>query len=210
MVTVVWYYGIDSQTYKLGDAGLIYEIADEDGAVLTYTRAGTLPRKSRDYVSGRCDLISGQLGPTYRYDLGGYDGFIQAGNEGFESSRTVETITRYAEQDVRFLLSQGVEAILIACGTVSTNCLPALKRSFHLPIVGVIDTGCRAALEASKRTLRWPSGSISVNWPFNSPQTSLTPALQECPGRTVATNSPSPSSLVRRSSIFVPVSALLT
>ena len=66
-------------------------------------------------------------------------------------SRTVETITRYAEQDVRFLLSQGVEAILIACGTVSTNCLPALQESFSLPIVGVIDAGCRAALEASPK-----------------------------------------------------------
>ena len=65
-------------------------------------------------------------------------------------SRTVKTITRYAEQDVRFLLSQGVEAILIACGTVSTNCLPALKEEFSLPIVGVIDAGCRAALEASR------------------------------------------------------------
>ena len=65
-------------------------------------------------------------------------------------SRTVETITRYAEQDVRFLLSQGVQAILIACGTVSTNCLPALQERFSLPIVGVIDAGCRAALEASR------------------------------------------------------------
>ena len=65
-------------------------------------------------------------------------------------SRTVETINRYAEQDVRFLLSQGVQAILIACGTVSTNCLPALKKSFSLPIVGVIDAGCQAALQASK------------------------------------------------------------
>lgn len=65
-------------------------------------------------------------------------------------SRTVETITRYAEQDVRFLLSQGVQAILIACGTVSTNCLPALQKSFSLPIVGVIDAGCQAALQASK------------------------------------------------------------
>ena len=64
-------------------------------------------------------------------------------------SRTVETITRYAEQDVRFLLSQGVEAILIACGTVSTNCLPALQGTFSLPIVGVIDAGCQAALKAS-------------------------------------------------------------
>ena len=65
-------------------------------------------------------------------------------------SRTGETITRYAEQDVRFLLSQGVQAILIACGTVSTNCLPALQERFSLPIVGVIDAGCRAALEASR------------------------------------------------------------
>ena len=65
-------------------------------------------------------------------------------------SRTVETINRYAEQDVRFLLSQGVEAILIACGTVSTNCLPSLQSIFTLPIVGVIDAGCQAALRASK------------------------------------------------------------
>ena len=65
-------------------------------------------------------------------------------------SRTVETINRYAEQDVRFLLSQGVQAILIACGTVSTNCLPALQKSFSLPIVGVIDAGCQAALQASR------------------------------------------------------------
>ena len=65
-------------------------------------------------------------------------------------SRTVETINRYAEQDVRFLLSQGVQAILIACGTVSTNCLPALQKNFSLPIVGVIDAGCQAALQASK------------------------------------------------------------
>ena len=68
-------------------------------------------------------------------------------------SRTVETINRYAEQDVRFLLSQGVQAILIACGTVSTNCLPALKKSFSLPIVGVIDAGCQAALAIAA----WPA-----------------------------------------------------
>ena len=65
-------------------------------------------------------------------------------------SRTVETSNRYAEQDVRFLLSQGVEAILIACGTVSTNCLPTLQKSFSLPIVGVIEAGCQSALKLSK------------------------------------------------------------
>ena len=93
MVAVVWYYGIESQTYKVGDAGLIYEVEAADGTVAVATGEGTLSRKSRDYVSGRCDLISGQLGPTYRYDLGGYDGFIQAGGEGFAPSRTVTTIS---------------------------------------------------------------------------------------------------------------------
>ena len=93
MAVVVWYYGIESQTYKVGDAGLIYEIVDEDGNVVVYSREGVLSRLSRDYASGRCDLISGQLGPTYRYDMRGYDGFIEEGCEGFASSRAVPTIS---------------------------------------------------------------------------------------------------------------------
>ncbi len=93
MVTVVWYYGIDSQTYRLGDAGLIYEIVDGEGNVVAHTSEAVLSRKSLDYVSGRCDLISGQLGPTYRYDLGKYDGFIEQGGEGFAPSRSVESIS---------------------------------------------------------------------------------------------------------------------
>ena len=64
-------------------------------------------------------------------------------------SRTPKTITRYARQDMRFLLSEGVDAVVIACGTVSANCLPALKEEFSLPIVGVIDAGCEAALAVS-------------------------------------------------------------
>ncbi len=93
MAVVVWYYGIESQTYKVGAPGLIYEIADGDGAVAACSRAGVLCRKSRDYVSGRCDLISGQLGPTYRYDLTKYDGFIEDGGEGFAPACEVDTIS---------------------------------------------------------------------------------------------------------------------
>jgi len=43
--------------------------------------------------------------------------------------RSVETITHYAEDDVRFLLRKDVEAIVIACGTVSSNSLDALRES---------------------------------------------------------------------------------
>lgn len=60
-------------------------------------------------------------------------------------SRTPDTILRYARQDVRFLLSQGVKAIVVACGTVSAIALDRLQREFDLPIIGVIEPACRAA-----------------------------------------------------------------
>ena len=94
MVTVVWYYGIDSQTYRKGEAGLIFEIVDEDDNVITYSAATVLSRPSRDYISGKCHLISGQLGPTYHYDMKGYDGFLELGCEGFERSHVVPTISK--------------------------------------------------------------------------------------------------------------------
>ena len=92
-VAVVWYYGIDSQTYIIGDAGLIYEVTDEDGTVLACSGTHTLSRLSRDYICGREELISRQLGPTYHYDMRGDDGFRVAGGEGFAPSRLVPTIS---------------------------------------------------------------------------------------------------------------------
>lgn len=65
-------------------------------------------------------------------------------------SRTPETIARYAEQDVRFLLSKGVEAIVIACGTVSAIGLSRLTKAFSVPIIGVIEAACDAACQATK------------------------------------------------------------
>lgn len=65
-------------------------------------------------------------------------------------SRTPETITHYAEQDVRFLLSKGVEAIVVACGTVSSIALSKLHQVFDLPIIGVIEPACEAAVSVTK------------------------------------------------------------
>ncbi len=65
-------------------------------------------------------------------------------------SRTTETITRYAEQDVRFLLSCGVEAIVIACGTVSATCLHQLRKRYRIPIIGVIEPAAKQAAGFTK------------------------------------------------------------
>ena len=94
MAVVVWYYGIDTSTYRIGAPGLIFEILDEDDNLVTHSDETVLSRKSRDYVSGKCHLISGQLGPTYHYDMKGYDGFWDFGCEGFEKSHVVTGVSK--------------------------------------------------------------------------------------------------------------------
>ena len=64
--------------------------------------------------------------------------------------RARETLLKYARQDVRFLQTFDLKAILIACGTVSTTCLEALQAENDLPIVGVVEPTCRRALAVTK------------------------------------------------------------
>ncbi|MDD4124551.1 MAG: glutamate racemase [Eubacteriales bacterium] len=64
-------------------------------------------------------------------------------------TRSREVIDRYALQDCRFLISRNVNAILVACGTVSSNSLPLLKNSFDVPIVGVVEAASRRAYETA-------------------------------------------------------------
>ena len=70
--------------------------------------------------------------------------------------RSVDTIVRYAVDDVEFLRRRGVEAIVIACGTVSSNALDVLQKRFDLPVYGVIDSAARRAAAVTK------TGSVGV------------------------------------------------
>ena len=64
--------------------------------------------------------------------------------------RSRETLLRYARQDIRFLRTHDLKAILIACGTVSTTSLDTLQAENDLPIVGVVEPTCRRALLVTK------------------------------------------------------------
>ena len=64
--------------------------------------------------------------------------------------RSVETITRYAADDVEFLLRRDVEAVVIACGTASSNSLETMRDRYGLPIFGVIDSAARRAAETTR------------------------------------------------------------
>jgi len=65
-------------------------------------------------------------------------------------SRSRDTILRYARQDVAFLRSLDIKAIVVACGTVSANALTELQAENDLPIFGVISPAAQAAAKATR------------------------------------------------------------
>lgn len=62
-------------------------------------------------------------------------------------TRSHETIVHYAKQDLKLLLAKDVKAVLVACGTVSSHALPALRAMTEIPVLGVIDASARKAAE---------------------------------------------------------------
>ncbi len=61
-------------------------------------------------------------------------------------SKSPETIRQFADEDVRFLISKGVKAIVVACNTATAHALPQLHEQYRIPILGVIEPGVDAAL----------------------------------------------------------------
>lgn len=65
-------------------------------------------------------------------------------------NKSKDTVIRYSRQIIRFLKSQGVKAIVIACNTATACALEAVERDTELPIIGVIRAGAGAAAAATR------------------------------------------------------------
>jgi len=52
-------------------------------------------------------------------------------------TKTREEVTRYCEDAVRFLIAQGVDAVIIACNTATSAAIEYLRATFDVPIVGI-------------------------------------------------------------------------
>jgi glutamate racemase len=63
--------------------------------------------------------------------------------------RSAETVTRYSFENTRFLLSQEIKMLVVACNTASAISLDAVKKEFPLPVIGVLGPGARAAVAAT-------------------------------------------------------------
>ena len=65
-------------------------------------------------------------------------------------NKSRETVTKFSRQIVRFLETQQIKAIVVACNTASAYALEELEKEVNLPMIGVVKPGVRAALAATK------------------------------------------------------------
>ena len=65
-------------------------------------------------------------------------------------SKSKETVLRYSRQIVRFLRTQEVKAIVIACNTASAMALEETRHEMDIPILGVVRPGVKAAVATTK------------------------------------------------------------
>lgn len=91
----------------------------------------TAVRRLRQVLPGE-DLV--YLGDTGRVPYG---------------AKSAGTILRYAAEDMDFLLRQGVKAVVVACGTVSSIALHTLLDK-GVPVVGVVEPAVRRAAGLTK------------------------------------------------------------
>ena len=81
------------------------------------------------------------LGDTARYPYG-------------DQSR--EVLQAYAFQITDFLVAQGVKMVVVACNSATAAALDELQEHYPIPVIGVVEPGVRAAVQATR------SGRVGV------------------------------------------------
>lgn len=66
-------------------------------------------------------------------------------------SKSKDTIIRYSLEILEFLLQQNVKQVVVACNTASSYALDELQKKSPVPVIGVVEPGIRALLEASEK-----------------------------------------------------------
>jgi glutamate racemase len=65
-------------------------------------------------------------------------------------SKSVETVARYAVEAAHYLEAHGAEVLVIACNTATALALDRIIAAAHVPVVGVVEPGAKAAAGVSK------------------------------------------------------------
>jgi len=64
--------------------------------------------------------------------------------------KSKETIVKFSIENTLFLLQKNVKMIVVACNTSSSLALPAIRKHFKVPMMGVIGPGAREAVAVTK------------------------------------------------------------
>ena len=65
-------------------------------------------------------------------------------------NKSKDTVLRFSRQIVRFLKTQEVKAIVIACNTASAYALPDIEKEIDIPIIGVVRPGAKVAAQVTQ------------------------------------------------------------
>jgi glutamate racemase len=65
-------------------------------------------------------------------------------------AKSAATVARYAIGATRFLQSQNIDLLVIACNTASALALPGITQAASVPVIGVVEPGAAMAAEMSQ------------------------------------------------------------
>ena len=65
-------------------------------------------------------------------------------------NKSADTIIRFTHECADFLLKKKIKLLLIACHTASAVALEELRKSFPIPVIGVVQAGFELVVECSK------------------------------------------------------------
>ena len=65
-------------------------------------------------------------------------------------SKSKESVIRFSLDIANFLQAQRVKIIVVACNTASSFALSSLRENIEIPVIGVIEPGAQAAVDATR------------------------------------------------------------
>lgn len=81
-----------------------------------------------------------------------YEEYIYYGDSGnapYGSGKTKEEIQNLCTKIMNFLIENNCKVIVIACNTATVAALEYLKEKYSIPIIGIIDSGAKIAIQNS-------------------------------------------------------------
>jgi glutamate racemase len=106
-------------------------------------------------------------------------------------TKSQEVVTKYSLANARLLMRHEIKLLIVACNTASAQSLPALSSALDVPVLGVIEPGAQAAVEAT-------SGRVGV---IGTPGTVASGAYQAA----LARRRPDVEVMARACPLFVPL-----